>query len=170
MYYLGVDPGKSGAYAVLDETNRIVLASLFTDFHEAAARLRDQPLFCALEKVHSMPRQGVVSTFTFAENFGAWQGLLIGLGVTHILVTPQRWQKALLDFQITTEPKIKGEDAKAGATRLARNRATLKAAIVSFVKRRIPDAASHIVLKKHFDIADALCLALYAKNIATPSF
>jgi hypothetical protein len=164
MYYLGIDPGKSGAWAILDENEKIVAADLFTDLSSVKRVILDMRLFCALEKVHAMPRQGVVSSFTFAENYGAWQGFLQALGIPFILIAPERWQNDVLDFKPAPEKKPKDEDIKNGRDRLARNRKILKEGIVNFVRRRIPEASSVIKLKKHYDIADALCLALYAKK------
>ena len=42
-----------------------------------------------------MPKQGVVSVWTFAENFGFIKGTLESLGIPVTLVTPQKWQAAL---------------------------------------------------------------------------
>lgn len=164
MYYLGIDPGKSGAWAILDEDEKIVASSLFSDLSSVKRVIMDMKLFAVLEKVHAMPRQGVVSGFTFAENYGAWQGFLEALGIPFVLIAPERWQSDILDFKPTPEKKPKNEDLKASRDRLARNRKTLKEGIVNFVRRRIPQSSSVIILKKHYDIADALCLALYAKR------
>ena len=49
--------------------------------------------FAVLEKVHAMPRQGVVSSFKFGESFGFCQGMLVAAGVRFELHTPQKWQK-----------------------------------------------------------------------------
>ena len=48
-----------------------------------------------VERVHSMPKQGVSSSFKFGENFGWFQGLLQGLGIPYTLVSPSVWQKAM---------------------------------------------------------------------------
>ena len=50
-------------------------------------------MFCVIEKVHSMPKQGVVSTFTFGKNYGQWLGILASNGVPYKEVTPQTWMK-----------------------------------------------------------------------------
>lgn len=49
-----------------------------------------------IEKVHSMPKQGVASSFNFGQGYGLWLGIIVGLGLRHEQVTPQRWQKEML--------------------------------------------------------------------------
>jgi len=48
-----------------------------------------------IELVHSMPRQGVKSMFTFGEKLGWIQGFLDALEVNYTMVKPQQWQKLL---------------------------------------------------------------------------
>ena len=168
MYFIGIDPGKSGAFAVLDDQHSIIYLELFTDWTNARHKLYPfsaSNTFATLELVHAMPRQGVVSMFSFAENYGAWQGLLHGLGIPFQFVTPQRWQKTVLDFLPTKQPKADGESVKEGSARAARNRALLKSQVVSFVQRRLPAAADAFPRKKDWDKADALCLALYSEMV-----
>jgi len=165
MYYIGIDPGKSGAFAIIDEKERIIQVELFTSLSVLSPSCLSCNSFTALEKVHAMPGQGVVSMFTFAENYGAWQGFMQALRMPHILVTPQKWQKTILDFQITKEVKPPGETPASGRARLMHNRQALKFGIVEFIKRRLPQSRDLILLKKDYDKADALCLALYAKKV-----
>jgi crossover junction endodeoxyribonuclease RuvC len=47
-----------------------------------------------VELVHSMPKQGVASSFNFGHSTGTIMGVLGALGVRHTLVTPQAWKKA----------------------------------------------------------------------------
>jgi len=48
-----------------------------------------------IEQVHSMPKQGVASSFKFGRSYGFLLGLLTGLKIPYTMVTPQKWQKAL---------------------------------------------------------------------------
>jgi hypothetical protein len=45
-----------------------------------------------IEAVHSMPGQGVASTFKFGLNYGWWQGVLVSLRIPFERVSPIRWQ------------------------------------------------------------------------------
>lgn len=102
---IGIDPGCSGAIAVLDKNgahkahilmptmkvgkgNRVNGAAL-------AAFLREHvECHAYLEKVGAMPGQGVTSTFTFGHAAGVVEGILQGLGIPYTLITPQSWKKA----------------------------------------------------------------------------
>jgi crossover junction endodeoxyribonuclease RuvC len=50
---------------------------------------------CVIEQVHSMPRQGVSSTFTFGRAFGAVEGAIEALKIPQTGLTPQTWKKRL---------------------------------------------------------------------------
>lgn len=47
-----------------------------------------------LEQVHSMPGQGVSSTFNFGHAAGVVEGILQGMRVPYTLVTPKAWKKS----------------------------------------------------------------------------
>ena len=94
---IGVDPGKKGAAVVLS-TSRIILEIYeYVDPLETARNIfrwkEDYNIVLAiLERVHSFPGQGVVSSFSFGMNYGVWQGVLSSATVHWKLVTPQAWQ------------------------------------------------------------------------------
>jgi len=50
---------------------------------------------CCLEKVHSMPGQGVASSFKFGQGFGHLEMALTSAKIPFTYVTPQKWQKEL---------------------------------------------------------------------------
>jgi Holliday junction resolvasome RuvABC endonuclease subunit len=144
--YLGIDPGQSGALAVIAndgtvETHDwpIEIAGLGPLLTSVLARYN--VLGAAIEHVHSMPKQGVASSFNFGQNFGAWQAALAVRFVPYTLVTPRRWQKSMLD-------------SSSGDT---------KTRSLSMARRLYPDAELH--LKKHDGRADALHLARYAQQL-----
>lgn len=96
---LGIDPGWTGGAALINGDGRLCLYMPFSRMTEADiireldAFLADQPT-CYIEKVHSMPKQGVASSFKFGWIYGLLRGLVVGK-VRTIEVTPQAWQKAL---------------------------------------------------------------------------
>ena len=101
-YFLGIDPGKSGAWAVIDKDNYVVFAELWNESCLAAIANdhRNNTFFitsAVLELVHSMPKQGVKSMFTFGTNFGMWQGMLLSNQIPFDLIIPTRWMKMVLD-------------------------------------------------------------------------
>jgi crossover junction endodeoxyribonuclease RuvC len=97
--YLGIDPGNSGALALVDSDgahiDTIKLKETPRDVWAWLDECRGSIAFAVLEKVHSMPRQGVASSFKFGESFGFCQGMLTAAGVRFEFATPQKWQKAM---------------------------------------------------------------------------
>lgn len=99
MIYIGIDPGKSGALAVLydDWGDNVVVRVIKFDSREYVQTLRDlsgQRVKACLEHVGAMPGQGVTSMFNFGQNFGYIKGLLEAFQIPYELVRPQKWKKA----------------------------------------------------------------------------
>ena len=154
---IGIDPGLSGAIAVINPDGNIELhdcpiftigkkskynpagmATLLCQYKEP-----QKTLLVGIEKVHSMPGQGVTSTFTFGEGYGVWLGILAALNISHELITPQAWKKSLMDGQ------VKDKDA----SRLV-------------AMRLFPEASNQLQLKKHHGRADALLIAEFLRRKA----
>jgi hypothetical protein len=99
--YFGIDPGDRGALAEIEVNHDGRLMAYITDYNPS--KIMDvfngvpssDVVVAALEEVHSMPKQGVVSTFNFGRNYGWYQGVLDGYGVPYRLVRPQVWQSKL---------------------------------------------------------------------------
>ena len=96
--FIGVDPGKSGAIAFLDEAlgERWFIKGDSTD-HDLAEAVADASsqydrVFAVVERVSSSPQMGVKSAFTFGESFGKVQMVLAALKVPYELVSPSKWQ------------------------------------------------------------------------------
>ena len=53
----------------------------------------EQVTLCLIEKVASMPKQGVASVFSFGYSAGIIEGVVASLGIPYDFVTPQRWRK-----------------------------------------------------------------------------
>ncbi len=102
-YFLGIDPGKSGGWAIVENNSTTSSAwpwpkdsdikSICKTLHPGGEYI----VLACIEKVHAMPKQGVTSMFTFGENFGMWQGILAALGIPYVFAAPQKWQKAMFD-------------------------------------------------------------------------
>ena len=144
-FFLGIDPGYSGAAAVITGTGKLVG---IWDCPSDIPAMRQvilldlsvkPPVFAAMENVHAMPKQGVTSTFKFGMNFGAWQAYLAMLTVPYELVAPRKWQQAVLDS----------------------GNGNTKTRVLEWARRRWPNAP--LTLKKHHNRADALGLAEYAR-------
>ena len=106
MLYLGIDPGKSGGWALLDERGVVVgSASLAVDapreLFDAFLAIVDhattdgQALTALLERVHSLPSQGHVGAFTFGKNVGHCEMALAAAGISYNHVSPIKWQNTM---------------------------------------------------------------------------
>lgn len=98
MLIIGIDPGTSGAIAVVDGIYPPQWHKLDCTEGDAKSFLLSHDLtdsFAYLELVHAMPKQGVSSVFKFGQCYGFLRGLLVGLGIPFEEVTPQKWQKAM---------------------------------------------------------------------------
>jgi crossover junction endodeoxyribonuclease RuvC len=117
VIYIGIDPGLHGAVGVITEDgsaqvfdtptmviagkkdknvyNEVAMAQLLTKIvvHYITNSL------VVLENVHSMPRQGVASSFTFGMGLGIWKGIIATLGLPLEMPSPQRWKKEILTDQ-----------------------------------------------------------------------
>jgi hypothetical protein len=105
---LGVDPGVSGAVAFYFvghphgvSVDDVPVAGGHVDPVALSALIRNfAPSFAMVEAVHSMPKQGVASSFNFGMAFGCVRGVIGALQVPLHLVTPGKWKK---HFHLTSD-------------------------------------------------------------------
>ena len=103
---IGIDPGLSGAIAALDDDDKPITVfdmpvmaqgrkGQQVNVVDLATSLSIYPpdTTVVIEKVHSMPKQCVASSFRFGESFGAVKGVVAALKMPMIEVTPQAWKK-----------------------------------------------------------------------------
>lgn len=144
---MGIDPGKGGGWALTRlkhgtiSVGKMPLTAEQIDVAPLALLLAEMgephETIVIVEKVHSMPKQGVASTFTFGVGYGKVIGMCQTLGISFDLVPPQSWKSTILQ-----------------------NTKKDKAAAIDYVKRLfprvplIPEGAK----KPHDGIADAVCI------------
>ena len=153
--FIGVDPGKKGAIAILDGYGEIVAlddmpvagnavsGTLLTDFIEDSLNgvmpgddAEGEFVHAVVEQVHSMPKQGVASSFDFGKSYGIVLGVLAGARIPWVDVSPIRWKRSL---------RLSADKEQ------ARRRAL----------ERWPRHAELFKFKKHSDRAEAALLALW---------
>ena len=101
MIYIGIDPGLSGALAMVSEGREAKVVSWDPEAYRdalAAVSVANEYAVACLEKVSAMPGQGVTGMFNFGKNYGHIIGLLEANGIPYELVTPQKWQR---EFSVT---------------------------------------------------------------------
>jgi crossover junction endodeoxyribonuclease RuvC len=155
-WILGVDPGLSGAMAMLNAgavdvfdiptTTRTVnkKEKRQIDPYSLAAWLEIQrPLikFAVIEQVGTMPGQGVTSAFNFGFTTGVIHGIIAACGIEIRTVPPQVWKRK---YGLLGQNK----DASRGEA-----------------SRRFPQFTHLWQLKKHDGRAEAALLALYGSEM-----
>lgn len=103
-YYIGCDPGSKGFICVYEtNTGRYEHYPLFEGKRlsqlliERLNEIAGNDVIAVVEQVHSMPHQGVASTFSFGTNYGKILGMLEALGIPYSTCTPGKWQKAMCE-------------------------------------------------------------------------
>jgi crossover junction endodeoxyribonuclease RuvC len=106
---LGVDPGATGALAMLDtDLSALVVCDMPSVLIKVGTRHRRQisefwladilrvyaPDAAWIERVHALPKQGVTSSFSFGLSYGLARGVLAALAVPVTLVTPNEWKRS----------------------------------------------------------------------------
>ena len=109
MKVIGIDPGLSGAIAIL-ENNKVLgifdmpvmsegkknkrqlnSAQLVNIIKENI--MKDEEITVVVEQVNAMPGQGVTSMFNFGQTFGAIKGVCAALNLPIFFVRPSKWKR-----------------------------------------------------------------------------
>ena len=109
MRIIGVDPGLSGAIAILEDNRvkEIFDMPVMSDGKKNKRQLNSaqlvkilkdnikdhQDTVMVVEQVNAMPGQGVTSMFNFGQTFGAIKGICAALGLPIFFVRPTKWKK-----------------------------------------------------------------------------
>ena len=109
MIYIGIDPGKGGALAIIDGNMMNLIPFSETDYINAIKVVPSELAVACVEHVSAMPGQGVTSMFNFGQNFGYIKGLLEAFQIPYELVRPQKWKK---EFGITGDKNSSVEVCK----------------------------------------------------------
>lgn len=106
-YYAGIDPGFTGAIAIIDGNQRLVevhdmpvhgiKSKPEIDCNKVIFILRVYSLsHIAIEKAQAMPKQGCVSMFRYGKVAGLLEGIITTLNIPYTLITPQAWKKRMM--------------------------------------------------------------------------
>tara|TARA_B100000674_G_scaffold489141_1_gene502620 strand:- start:283 stop:774 length:492 start_codon:yes stop_codon:yes gene_type:complete len=109
MKIIGIDPGLSGAIAVLEDVKVLSLFEMpvMAEGKKNKRQLNsaqlvniikentngDEEVAVIVEQVNAMPGQGVTSMFNFGQTFGAIKGVCAALGLPIFFVRPSKWKK-----------------------------------------------------------------------------
>ena len=109
MKIIGIDPGLSGAIAILED-KKVFSVSDMPVMAEGKKNKRQlnsaqlvniirentnpkEDIAVVVEQVNAMPGQGVTSMFNFGQTFGAIKGICAALGFPIFFVRPSKWKK-----------------------------------------------------------------------------
>lgn len=111
-YYIGIDPGKKGAFAVIDSYADLITVEKSVTPHDLTTLCKQyRPNHVFLEKAQAMPGQGVSSMFAYGQGFGELIGALTALGIAHTLIRPSQWTKAMHLGTAGSEPKKRSAES-----------------------------------------------------------
>ena len=109
MKIIGIDPGLSGAIAVM-KNNKVLKIFEIPVMSEGKKNKRQlnsaqlakllkenikdgEEVSVVVEQVNAMPGQGVTSMFNFGQTFGAIKGICAALSLPIFFVRPSKWKK-----------------------------------------------------------------------------
>jgi crossover junction endodeoxyribonuclease RuvC len=109
MKIIGIDPGLSGAIAILKKNKVLSIFDMpvMSEGKKNKKQLNSAQLVSLLkesigdneetvvvvEQVNAMPGQGVTSMFNFGQTFGAIKGICAALELPIFFVRPSKWKK-----------------------------------------------------------------------------
>ena len=109
MKIIGIDPGLSGAIAILENKKVLALFDIpvMTEGKKNKRQLNsallvnllkqninnNEEIAVVVEQVNAMPGQGVTSMFNFGQTFGAIKGICAALNLPIFFVRPSKWKK-----------------------------------------------------------------------------
>ena len=112
MIIIAIDPGLTGALAMVDHTglkemadmpimakssgtvkNQVNAAALTALLREWLSGHSKNEVMVLMESVRAMPKQGSSSTFSLGHTAGIIEGVVAAKCLPHEMVTPQMWKK-----------------------------------------------------------------------------
>lgn len=148
MIVIGIDPGKTGGIALLGpDPCEAIVSPMLPAGSFARMLLLNPDCHVFIEKAQSMPKQGIVSAFTYGQHFGELLGVIAALNIAHTLVPPRTWSRVM-------------HAGTGGGTTKERSREA--------VQRLFPGvslALSPKAKKPHLGMVEALLIAEYGRRV-----
>ncbi len=148
-YVMGMDPGKSGALAVLRLDGTVSKIEQFSklterDLWESLKGWRVDDIRCYFEHTHSFgASDNAATSYVFGDKAGLARGFLIARGLPFEMVPPKKWQRGV-GIQVIKGARLSYPDRK------RRN------------KQKAQELFPHVKITN--DVADALLIAEYGRR------
>lgn len=150
MIIAGIDPAAKGCIALIDENAKLI------EYKQFESRLKryeylmyKNPDLVFIEKLWGVPPSSAETNFNLGCHFCCDQFTLEILKISYEEVAAKTWQKKVLNFTGSKEPRAS------------------KKASIAFVSKKYPELQLPQRTIKDIDessgIADAICIALYGR-------
>ena len=154
MKVVGIDPGLSGAIAIIEnkkvlglfempvmaegkKNKRQLNSAQLVNIIKENIQINNEDIAVVVEQVNAMPGQGVTSMFNFGQTFGAIKGVCAALQLPIYFVRPSKWKK---HFELINSSKDSSRTK---------------------VIEMYPHLSSQLSKKKDVNKSDAILIALY---------
>ena len=154
MKVVGIDPGLSGAIAIIEnkkvlglfempvmaegkKNKRQLNSAQLVNIIKENTQINNEDIAVVVEQVNAMPGQGVTSMFNFGQTFGAIKGVCAALQLPIYFVRPSKWKK---HFELINSSKDSSRTK---------------------VIEMYPYLSSQLSKKKDVNKSDAILIALY---------
>ena len=154
MKVVGIDPGLSGAIAIIEnkkvlglfempvmaegkKNKRQLNSAQLVNIIKENIQINNEDIAVVVEQVNAMPGQGVTSMFNFGQTFGAIKGVCAALQLPIYFVRPSKWKK---HFELINSSKDSSRTK---------------------VIEMYPYLSSQLSKKKDVNKSDAILIALY---------
>ena len=154
MKVVGIDPGLSGAIAIIEnkkvlglfempvmaegkKNKRQLNSAQLVNIIKENTQINNEDIAVVVEQVNAMPGQGVTSMFNFGQTFGAIKGVCAALQLPIYFVRPSKWKK---HFELINSSKDSSRTK---------------------VIEMYPHLSSQLSKKKDVNKSDAILIALY---------
>lgn len=154
---IGIDPGKSGGFAILNKEGQVVLAQKMPDtYQELLSLITPHKGVIAggiIEQLTVFMWRGVTNNGELMRNFGAWEMLLAALCIPSIQVPARTWQKELGLTSVSAKPISSMTDKEQTAWYKSKK-----------IKNKVYAARLFTNVRVTNYIADALLIAEYGRR------
>jgi hypothetical protein len=151
-YFIGVDPGKRGAFSVVDDKSKLIDMWRIGELYDMRIKLIpyiDKPYVLLIEKAFAMAahgrQQGATSMFNYGQGYGELIGMFKTLQFKYHEIHPRSWMMKIFSKMQVGASKQQSKE---------------------FCKAMHPDVS--FIPKKcrvvHDGLTDATCIAHYARR------
>ncbi len=191
MYFIGIDPGLSGAICILkNDKIEYITKTPMIEFIDGTTKIwydineiinifkKYKNANVVLELQRPMSKQGVTSMFKIGRGFGIFEGLIYNNFENFNIIDPKKWQNYLSKQFLTKEEtdcfisknlkydslinNIKDEEFKLWYTKFTSNKSTSLSKVKSaYIYYKIKESYNINIMYKDNNLVDAFLISFY---------